>query len=104
MRVGHDLAQAVHGHVEVVHPLPLAAVDLQADGLQLVLGEQLAVLLGEHLEGQRVVVVVAREAAQVGGDVVGGVALRGGHRARETVHRFLHGRQEDALHVGGSGS
>lgn len=48
--IGHHLAQPVHGDVEVVHALPLAAVDLQAHGLQLVLGEEFAVFLVLHLQ------------------------------------------------------
>lgn len=36
--VGHDLPEPVHGDVEVVHALPLAAVDLEAHTLQFGLG------------------------------------------------------------------
>lgn len=35
--VRHDFPQSVHGYVQVVHSFPLAAVDLEADRLHLVL-------------------------------------------------------------------
>jgi len=102
VRVGHDLPEPVHGHVEVVHPLPLAAVDLEADGLQLVLRQQLLVLLGQP-QGEGVVVVLG-EAVQAVQAVQGGelgqvVVLRGGHGAGEAVHRLLEGGEEDVVHL-----
>lgn len=65
VRVGHDLPQPVHGHVEVVHSFPLAAVDLEANRLQLVLREEFTVFLGCHPERQRVL-VEGGEATQTG--------------------------------------
>lgn len=43
VRIGHDLTESVHGHVEVVHPFPLPAVDLEADRLQLIVRKSFTV-------------------------------------------------------------
>lgn len=102
VRVGHNLPQPVHGHVQVVHSFPFTAVDLQADGLELVLRQQLAVLLGRHAQRQRLL-VGGGEAAQTG-DLRRGVALSGGHGAREAVHGLLQGGHEDVVHLRGGRS
>lgn len=39
VRVGHHLAQAVHGQVEVMHPLPLTAVNLESELVHFLLGD-----------------------------------------------------------------
>ena len=41
VRVRHDLAQPVHGEVQVVHPLALASVDLQSQLLEVLLRQLL---------------------------------------------------------------
>lgn len=92
VRVGHDLPQPVHGHVQVVHPLALAAVDLEADGLQLVLRQKFAVFFRQP-QSQR---LLLSEAAQPG---LRRVTLCGRHCPRETVHRLLQSRHEDVVHL-----
>lgn len=102
VRVWHHLAQPVHGHVQVVHPFPLAAVDLEADGLELALRQEFSVLFGRHPEGQSLL-VRAGEAAQAG-HLQRRVALCGGHRARKAVHGLLQGGDEDVIHLWGGRS
>lgn len=74
--IGHHLAQPVHGDVEVMHAFSLAAVNLQAHGLQLVFGEKFAIFLVLHLQGDRVF-IRARHASEVPAEVGRRVALCG---------------------------
>lgn len=97
VRIGHDLPEPVHGHVEVVHPFPLAAVDFEADRLQFALWKEFTVFLGQP-EGEGLL-VGGGEAAQAG-DIWRRVALCGGHGAGEAVHRLLQSGQEDVVHLG----
>ena len=82
VRIGHDLAEPVHGHVEVVHPFPLAAVNLETDGLHLVFCKEFSVFFGQPSEGLLVFGGEAVEAVQLRQSV----DLRGGHCAGEAVH------------------
>lgn len=101
VRVGHDFPESVHGHVEVVHPFPLAAVDFEADRLQFVVRKHFPIFLCEP-DGEGLL-VGGREAAQAP-DVRRGVALRGGHGSGEAVHGCLQAGHEDVVHLGGGGS
>lgn len=101
VRVGHYFPESVHGHVEVVHPFPLAAVDFEADGLQFVVRKHFPIFLSQP-DGEGLL-VSGREAAQAS-DFRRGVALRGGHGSGEAVHGCLQAGHEDVVHLGGGGS
>lgn len=96
VRIWHHLAQPVHGHVQIVHPFPLAAVDLEADGLEFALWQEFSVFLCRHPEGQ--LFVSAGEAAQAG-HLRRRVALCGRHRARKAMHGLLQGGNKDVIHL-----
>ncbi|KAG7265705.1 hypothetical protein CRUP_010449 [Coryphaenoides rupestris] len=89
--IGHDLPQAVHGQVEVVHALPLASVDLEAELLDLLLAHlllQLVLAAGQHRGGRVVVAGAGRQVLLRLGQRLAelcGALCRGGDRGAEEV-------------------
>lgn len=80
VRVRHDLPEAVHRQVQVVHPLALPAVDFQAQLLDLRLRDLLLELV--LAAGWRFGHVLGRHLLQE-------LVLRGGHRIQASVLRLV---------------
>lgn len=86
MRIGHHLAQAVHGQVEVVHALPFPAVNLETELVHFLLGDL-------FLQFVLVAVVAAAASYRLGisrtqeltGAHLLALALRGGGHGRTDV-------------------